>query len=785
MQGRVLCRISLLFILIIAFSAYAPIDLVGVYDKADLVVDHLEEGERVSCQGYVYHKEIKNDKVIYYVRNASLTSKSGIFSKTSFIFKSELDDIPNNCKLNIDEGRVKHFSVATNDGEFDMRNYYNSLGLYCEITDASGLSYDAGFLTKHDIFYKLQKNISKIYEQYLPFEEAGFLSSVVVGQKGNLNNDLKLLFQQVGIAHILAVSGLHVSVVCMALYSFLRKRGIGFLGSAVMAGSVAVCYGLLTGGSISSGRAIAMFIIYLGAQVFGESYDMLTALAFVGDMLLLSQPLYIKNTSFIFSFSAVLGISIFVLPNISSYKEYRRQKGRLVKPEDSFTVSKPTFVSRMVEYLGESLVFSFSMFVALLPVVTQLFYETPVYGTILNLIVLPFMPLLLGMGLFAGLAGLLFLPVAKVTLFMCHWVIYYYEMISDFAHRLPFAQVIVGRRSMVAVIGYYLVLYIVTYMKMPKKGLVSLGGSLVSKAGEGTSISEKSRNALYIKKQLKRRFLLLLILAFIWLIPTKGDFEIDFLDVGQGDGIFIDSGDGCRYFIDGGSSSEKDLGKYTLQPFLKSKGVSSIDYWFISHMDLDHVSGVIELLEAGYNIDNIVLSAEIPDGEILRLIKELATLNGTEILYMKQGQQCGTKHLKFTCVYPFEGATSDDINALSLSLLMEYDREIDGSADYRAFFGGDIAGKQESAIADSGLVGHVDLLKVSHHGSRFSSDETFLTALSPETAIISCSKVNRYGHPADEAIERLKAAGTTIYYTMNSGRVRVKDSEVEVFIRDE
>ena len=81
-------------------------------------------------------------------------------------------------------------------------------------------------------------------------------------------------------------------------------------------------------------------------------------------------------------------------------------------------------------------------------------------------------------------------------------------------------------------------------------------------------------------------------------------------------------------------------------------------------------------------------------------------------------------------------------------------------------------------------MGHVDLLKVSHHGSRFSSDSEFLSLLSPNVAVISCAKVNRYGHPAAEAIERLEAAAGTIYYTMDSGRVRARVGEVDVFIQE-
>ena len=156
---------------------------------------------------------------------------------------------------------------------------------------------------------------------------------------------------------------------------------------------------------------------------------------------------------------------------------------------------------------------------------------------------------------------------------------------------------------------------------------------------------------------------------------------------------------------------------------------------------------------------------------------------------MNSGDVLGSKHLRFTCVYPNDSAvvhvSSDeeiDLNALSLCLLMEYDRDEDGVFDYSGFFGGDISAEQETIIANMGLVEDVDLLKVSHHGSRFSSDATFLESLSAKTAVISCSKRNRYGHPSIEAIERIEDVGAEIFYTMNSGQISISDEGIWSFM---
>lgn len=774
LQGRVLCRISFVIILIIAISSYAPWDFLGVYDKAEAVEEHLVEDSFANAEGLVYHKEIKKDKVLYYVKNASITTGSKTLSNISFLFKIDSDEIPNNSKLNI-KGRIKHFSVATNDGCLDMKDYYNSLGLYFELQDISFYDYQSNYFSSIDFGFLVRRQISKVYEEALPGEEAGFLSGVIVGEKSGLDGELKSLFQDVGIAHILAVSGLHVSIICMYLYRLLRKGGLSFLWCSFWAGIVAVLYGIITGGSVSSIRAIGMFLVYLLAQVVGEKYDMLTALALMADVLLFDNPLYIRNGSFIFSFSAVIGIYFIVLPLNTAYTNHCKIIKKANKSHEHFIEEKAPLGRRIIQYIIRSLIFSLGMYAAMLPIVTQLYHQTPLYSLLLNIIVLPLMPVVIGVGLVAGVMGLFFMPIAEELLYICHIVIYFYELLSSFVNKLPLAEIIVGHKSVWIVAAYYLILVFVIhgmdYLVKWKRGL------------EEKRYKSLGKTSSVIFGGLLGKVVLLLFMCLIWVAPTRGKFEIDILDVGQGDGIFIDSGDGIRFFIDGGSTSSDKVGQYVLLPFLKYKGANRIDYWFVSHTDEDHISGLLDLLEEGYDIENIVLSSQIPKGDAWAEIISLGKKNDTNILYMNQGDLCGTRHLRFKCVYPGDNDSSDDINALSLSLLMEYDNDLDGIVDYSAFFGGDIGSEQEKLIASLGLVEHVNLLKVSHHGSRYSSDADFLSVISPDVAVISCSKRNRYGHPADEAIQRLENSGARIYYTMNSGRVKVLDGDIKLFIK--
>ncbi|MBR1623481.1 MAG: ComEC/Rec2 family competence protein, partial [Pseudobutyrivibrio sp.] len=531
--------------------------------------------------------------------------------------------------------------------------------------------------------------------------------------------------------------------------------------------------GCLTGGSISSIRAIGMFLIYILADVLGESYDSLTALALMADLLVIDNPLVLKNISFIYSFGAILCILLIVLPISKGYMKLCNQRDRLRIYDNGYSdKNKVPLAARFVKWLVGSMVFSVGIYVSMLPIVTNMNYETPIYSAFLNMLLLPMMPFLLGFGLIGGFIGLLSISFARLILFPCHIVITCFKTAAAIASKMPFATAIIGKHGVFRTVAFYILMAII--VRALENRMDYYNGAC--------SINPRARLS-----KCSRTFVVACIMGIcvglLWFIPTKHSFEIDILDVGQGDGIYISSGDGVSFFIDGGSTSSDAVGKYTMEPFLKYKGVSRIDYWFLSHMDLDHVSGVLELLNLGYEIDNIVLSSEIPEGDTLTELLELARKNHTNILYMKQGDICGTKHLKFKCIFPSDKYTSDDINALSLCLLMEYDEDLDGDCEYSGFFGGDIGQEQERAIADSGLITHVNLLKVSHHGSRFSSDEEFLAKLSPDIAVVSCAKVNRYGHPADEAVARLEKSAGKIYYTMNSGRVRINERGIDEYVK--
>lgn len=265
----------------------------------------------------------------------------------------------------------------------------------------------------------------------------------------------------------------------------------------------------------------------------------------------------------------------------------------------------------------------------------------------------------------------------------------------------------------------------------------------------------------------------MLLLGILLLFSgEKKEFQIQVLDVGQGDGVLIQSREGESFFADGGSTDVKQVGKYRLLPCLKARGVRKIDVWFVSHCDEDHMNGLIEVLESGYSVETVVFSAYVVQEENYETLLKLAKEKGCSIFYMREGQQIKTESLCFTQCANMEMTDGDDKNAASMVLLLE-------SGNFRGLLTGDIGKEQEKKL--KGL-GEITWYKAAHHGSKESNTEDFLQELKPEIATISCGENNRYGHPAAEAVVNMKDSGAKTYETTDCGQITISMEDRKIHV---
>lgn len=246
--------------------------------------------------------------------------------------------------------------------------------------------------------------------------------------------------------------------------------------------------------------------------------------------------------------------------------------------------------------------------------------------------------------------------------------------------------------------------------------------------------------------------------------------QVTFLDVGQGDGILIRTEAGTNLVIDGGSVSRDSLGEYVLLPALRSLAMTRVDYWFVSHTDADHISGLLDILAlgelSGVHIENLVVSAyAVQDEEMSELI-HLASGQGISVYYMDVGEYVtdGESFL-MRCLHPDSAFTAEDKNEASLAL--EYQ-----SNYFRMLFTGDMGADALRYMLTEEMRGagrKYDVVKAPHHGSKYSCMEELYDMT--DAVVISCGQNNRYGHPHEEVIRLLEEKNIRIYRTDYDGAV--------------
>ena len=222
--------------------------------------------------------------------------------------------------------------------------------------------------------------------------------------------------------------------------------------------------------------------------------------------------------------------------------------------------------------------------------------------------------------------------------------------------------------------------------------------------------------------------------------------------------------------MDGGSSTEEDVGTYRILPFLKYRGIRHMDYWFVSHTDEDHISGLREALCSGYEIRCLVLPAAAAGGDdpaLEELLKE-AEARGVKVHFMERGERIRSGRLCLTCWYPPADGVFEGKNENSLVLLAE-------SGNVQCLLTGDISEEQERWLCEHGLPekeeGQYRILKAAHHGSRYASSAAFLELFAPDCVVISVGEGNTYGHPAEETLRRLEEAGAEVRLTRDEGQL--------------
>ena len=784
--------------------------LAGVYERIHPLPDY--SGEAVIC-GRLVKKEVKNDNLVLYLKEVSICSDLNHYSQNEAAMKTENakwkrlafrgfvcyadlagEENPSSEDVSgfvigrktVLRGEVSCISKATNPGEFDAGKYYRARGyryvLY-QAKDAGGKA-EAGRLTIPEMMYRLRRICSAKNNDYLGRNYGGILSAMLFGEKENLSKDVKEMYRDGGISHILAISGLHISLIGAFLYALLTFFPLPKKASFVLTVGILFLYGLMVGFAPSVFRAVFMFSYRLLVRNLKKAYDPPTALALGAFLTCLAFPFMVQDGSFLLTYLAFGGI-VFLYPCLESAKPGKK------KWTDGFFVS-------------------FSVFAVTLPVILRSFNSVSFGGFLLNMLVIPAMPVLFACAFILVAFSFFFPRGASLFALLTKSILFAMESAVRIMNRFSFIHLNVKAPQIGRVLIYTTFVVLIAAFTLSLKRRMKLkyyhclneavrlmdSGQGKTDTGNGKPDNgqrkqDKITEELRIVKaaDLVRRilFFVLVSLGMIFLMTTPKKAGVTFLDVGQGDGIFIRTGDGKVYMVDGGSTSKKNVGEKIIVPYLRYEGEKAVDVWFLTHEDADHINGFEQVLADG---EIVVRAIALPvvskeDETDFWKVKHLAKQRGIPVLYLKEGDIIGPAsqgaEYFFRVMSPNPHKRYEDRNDSSLVLLYEsqnrrYTQEVFLMGDSTVL--GEEAVKEyfmkkegKGAFENAGKE-TVAVLKCAHHGSaNDSNSEDFILGLKPDYAVISCGRNNVYGHPHKETVERLRCAGSEMYLTSGQGAI--------------
>lgn len=700
-----------------------------------------KQGEVLAITGQAYKIEKREKHQAVYLKNNSILQiqkdQKQSFQESKFILYTDPEiqiHIGNAIRA---AGELSFFQNARNPGNFDQKLYYQRQDIHGSVWAKEVEVVDDSIWKIRDWLSEFRSQWKKALIQAMGEKDGNVLSAMLLGEKSEMDPDTKELYQVSGIGHILAISGLHLSFIGIGAYRIFRRMTGSYTAGGIAGILLLVLYVMMIGVTISAVRALVMFLFRVGADMAGRHYDPPTALAAAAAAVLLWRPLSLYDGGFWLSFGAVFAM-IIVLPIFKGL------------PVQGFWASV-------------------SINLTILPVMLFYFFEFPPYSLLLNLFVIPLMSAMLFLGLLGSAAYAAGIPIAVFGLRICKVILWLYEKCCEIGMGIPGARMIAGKPRLWQIAAYYILLAaaLVFLRRLRRKEIKKASGM------ETTG---------------RIRIMPLLALAAGIFILTfrfgeEGRLSVTILDVGQGDGIFIQGPAGGTYLIDGGSSDIKKVGQYRIEPFLKSRGVGRLDYVLISHGDSDHMNGVADLIERrkiGIEIGTLVLPMQEAWDEALCSLADMARQAGIQVAEIGPGQGIQEKEAALSCIQPAKGDEIQPGNEASMVLALS-------SGEFDMLLSGDVEGKGEELLTErltkTEQARTWEVLKVAHHGSRNSTSERFLQSVQPAFAIISAGEQNRYGHPHQETLVRLKERGIKIYSTQDKGAVmiEVKDGKMTIY----
>lgn len=624
------------------------------------------------------------------------------------------------------QGELEKPRTTGNFYGFDYRAYLHKESIHWQLTadTLKQTSCQSGDYSFYDRLQQWRGSGIRWIEENFPANIRGISSALLFGERRGMSEELLTAYQDLGIIHLLAVSGLHVGLVVGALYFLMIRLGLTKERTRVLLLCLIPLYMIMTGAAPSVVRSGCMAMIVLLSLRFRHRFHPLDGVSGVAVLMLAVNPYALFQIGFQLSF-------------LVSF---------------SLIVSAPVIQRRYHTPIGQLIAISTVAQLAALPILLYNFYSISILSLPLNLIFIPFVSVFVLPFLFLSFfSSLLIPPLGELMTAFLSFVMHFAHGLLLWMQHVSWGTLNFGRPSLWMILLLYAVIFY-GLLKWEKGGSKRrLGGAVLA---------------------------FILVCMGQWCSPyLSSEGKVTMLDVGQGDSFLIELPHRkAVYLIDTGGTvrfnKEKwqerndafTVGEDILLPALKARGIRNIDRLILTHGDRDHIGGMEGLLER-IRIEEVLYREGPIETPFAKKLLTNANDLGTRIVQVGEGDSWNVDKQTFSVLNPI--GNERDKNERSIVIAARL-----GGLTW--LFTGDMGHDGEKRLVEDYPNLDVDVLKAGHHGSKTSSTESFISHIDPDIALISVGRDNMYGHPNDEVVERLRDHHVKVLRTDLRGAFRFR-----------
>lgn len=637
-------------------------------------------------------------------------------------------------------GSLRMIEGPSNPGEFDFKEYFAHRGIFYNlIMDQPYELQQAGRKTNplQDLFQGAVKRGMVAIDQNMSTQEAVLLAGMLFGFQGEISEEDFGLFQKTGLVHIFSVSGFHVGFVVLLGTILAEVLKLSKRSRLLFVSGLILLYGFLAAWPVPLIRAAIMAWMGLTALYLGREKDLLTSLAAAGIAILLMNPANLFEISFQLTFLATWGI-IYLYPR---WKDSTRKQSKW----------------------QDLLLLSLAPQTAVLPLAVYYYNMVSLISVLANLLLVN----LAGGAVILGFIGIILaqisLPVAALFMIPAGFITKIVIVGVNLLAKVPGGYLWVAKPTMLFVVLAYIGILLLFRTLDPINGAASNEDCAGDKDTCVTDLDKHYASERWIKGI---GYALVIVFTVRLLIPGEwrdpGRMKIVFLDVGQGDCIFIKTGRGSTILIDGGGSEYYDVGGKVVLPYLRREGIRKLDIAIATHPHVDHIKGLLKVLAECPAA--VVLSGQhCFDGVDLREASVVEVNGSNKVLVDNSTELCSWSPDEILDSATAKTSAGNDISVISRIRM--------GETSF--LFMGDAAKNELRRIDDMGLELTSTVVKVPHHGSKYSWYDPFWEGQDPLYAVVQVGARNTFGHPNPTVLERLQDKGIVVFRTDVNGAVTI------------